>query len=57
MKRILIADCKQEISSFNPLPSHYDNFLIRNGEELYEQRGQNRGARRRARGVRGTARH
>lgn len=41
MKRILIADCKQEISSFNPLPSQYDNFLIRHGEGLYEQRGKN----------------
>lgn len=41
MKRILIADCKQEISSFNPLPSQYDDFLIRHGEELYEQRGRN----------------
>ena len=41
MKRILIADCKQEISSFNPLPSHYENFLIHHGEGLYVQRGQN----------------
>jgi microcystin degradation protein MlrC len=41
MKRILIADCKQEISSFNPLPSHYDDFLIRHGDGLYEQRGKN----------------
>lgn len=41
MKRILIADCKQEISSFNPLPSHYENFLIHHGESLYGQRGKN----------------
>ncbi len=41
MKRILIADCKQEISSFNPLPSQYENFLIRHGEGLYDQRGKN----------------
>lgn len=41
MKRILIADCKQEISSFNPLPSGYDDFLIRHGDGLYEQRGKN----------------
>lgn len=41
MKRILIADCKQEISSFNPLPSGYGDFLIRQGEGLYEQRGKN----------------
>ena len=38
MKRILIADCKQEISSFNPLPSHYENFLIHHGDGLYVQR-------------------
>jgi len=41
MKRILIADCKQEISSFNPLPSQYEDFLIRHGDGLYEQRGKN----------------
>lgn len=41
MKRILIADCKQEISSFNPLPSHYQNFLIHHGDGLYVQRGKN----------------
>uniref|UniRef100_A0A9E7ZX71 Microcystinase C n=1 Tax=Bosea sp. NBC_00436 TaxID=2969620 RepID=A0A9E7ZX71_9HYPH len=41
MKRILIADCKQEISSFNALPSHYENFLIHHGDGLYEQRGKN----------------
>jgi microcystin degradation protein MlrC len=31
----------QEISSFNPLPSHYENFQIERGEELYTQRGLN----------------
>ncbi|CAH1649682.1 MULTISPECIES: M81 family metallopeptidase [unclassified Chelatococcus] len=41
MKRILVADCKQEISSFNPLPSGYENFHIRRGDALYEQRGTN----------------
>lgn len=41
MKRILIAECKQEISSFNPLPSGYGNFHIRRGDGLYEQRGTN----------------
>ncbi len=41
MKRILIAECKQEISSFNPLPSGYGNFHIRRGDALYEQRGTN----------------
>jgi microcystin degradation protein MlrC len=31
----------QEISSFNPLPSQYDNFHIQRGNEIYAQRGQN----------------
>lgn len=41
MSRILIAECMQEISSFNPLPSQYDNFHIQRGDELYAQRGLN----------------
>ncbi|WP_342361817.1 M81 family metallopeptidase [Terrarubrum flagellatum] len=41
MKRILIVECMQEISSFNPMPSGYENFHIRRGEEVYEQRGKN----------------
>jgi len=41
MTRILIAECMQEISSFNPLPSHYENFSIQRGDELFGQRGQN----------------
>lgn len=41
MSRILIAECMQEISSFNPLPSDYENFSIQRGEELFSQRGQN----------------
>ena len=28
MRRILINECKQEISSFNPVLAHYDDFLI-----------------------------
>ena len=28
MYRILIAECKQEVSSFNPVLSHYDDFEI-----------------------------
>jgi microcystin degradation protein MlrC len=39
--KILIVECMQEISSFNPLPSGYENFHIRRGAELYEQRGVN----------------
>ena len=41
MTRILIVECMQEISSFNPLPSGYENFHIRRGAEMYEQRGVN----------------
>ena len=41
MTRILIAECMQEISSFNPLPSSYGDFRIRHGAELFEQRGLN----------------
>lgn len=41
MPRILILDCKQEISSFNPLPSEYSNFHISRGEELFSHRGLN----------------
>jgi microcystin degradation protein MlrC len=43
MPRILIAECTQEISSFNPLPSSYADFRIRRGAELLEQRGLNTG--------------
>jgi microcystin degradation protein MlrC len=38
---ILVAECMQEISSFNPLPSDYENFAIDRGEGLYDQRGLN----------------
>ena len=41
MPRILIVECMQEISSFNPLPSEYENFHILRGDEIYEQRGRN----------------
>ena len=39
--RILIAECMQEISSFNPLPSGYDNFHIERGEQMLAQDGLN----------------
>ena len=32
---ILIVECMQEISSFNPLPSGYESFHIERGEELW----------------------
>ena len=34
MPRILLAECKQEVSSFNPAPSHYDDFRIVREEAL-----------------------
>ena len=34
MTRILIAECKQEVSTFNPHCSGYDDFNIRRGEEI-----------------------
>lgn len=39
--RILLAECMQEISSFNPVPSEYANFTVRRGEELLVHRGRN----------------
>jgi microcystin degradation protein MlrC len=41
MPKILVTECMQEISSFNPLPSGYENFRIERGEELTAQRGRN----------------
>jgi microcystin degradation protein MlrC len=32
--RLLIAECKQEVSTFNPHLSRYEDFAIRRGEEL-----------------------
>jgi microcystin degradation protein MlrC len=39
--RILIVECMQEISSFNPLQSVYESFHVDRGEELLAQRGLN----------------
>src|SRR2546422_101851 len=39
--RILIAECMQEISSFNPVPSQYENFRIERGDEMLSQEGLN----------------
>lgn len=39
--RILIVECMQEISSFNPVPSRYENFHIARGEEIRAQEGLN----------------
>ena len=43
MPRILIAECMQEISSFNPLPSDYANFAIQMGQAIFAQRPLNSG--------------
>ncbi len=34
MPRILIAECKQEVSTFNPCLSGYDDFTVRSGEAM-----------------------
>ena len=36
MPRILIAECKQEVSTFNPHLSVYDDFVVRRGDELLD---------------------
>ncbi|MCC7283266.1 MAG: M81 family metallopeptidase [Acetobacteraceae bacterium] len=41
MPKILVVQCMQEISSFNPLPSEYENFLIEHGGALHGERGRN----------------
>ena len=43
MPRIIVAECKQEVSSFNPVPSYYDDFLIRRGQKFFESHRQVRG--------------
>ena len=39
--RILVVECMQEISSFNPVPSQYENFHIERGDEMRSQAGLN----------------
>jgi microcystin degradation protein MlrC len=41
MPNILMAECMQEVSSFNPVPSAYDSFHVERGPELLSQRGLN----------------
>lgn len=36
MIRILVNECKQEISSFNPVLSHYDDFDVHFGNDIIE---------------------
>ncbi len=37
MKRILIAGCQQEVSTFNPVLSRYEDFNIARGDEIIER--------------------
>lgn len=36
MPRIVIAECKQEVSTFNPVPSHYEDFRVKMGPPLLD---------------------
>src|SRR5689334_5598743 len=36
MPRIMIAECKQEVSTFNPHLSHYDDFDISYGKAILD---------------------
>ena len=36
MPKILIAECKQEVSTFNPVLSGYQDFTIRHGDEILQ---------------------
>ena len=34
MPKILLAECKQEVSSFNPVVSHYGDFSVLEGGDM-----------------------
>ena len=36
MPTLLIAECRQEVSSFNPVPSHYTDFDVLAGDALID---------------------
>lgn len=36
MPRIIIAECKQEVSTFNPTPSHFEDFRVVRGPAMLE---------------------
>ena len=36
MSRIVVAECKQEVSSFNPVPSRYEDFRVVRGAALLD---------------------
>lgn len=41
MRKILIAECKQEVSTFNPVLSHYEDFVVTRGQTILDyHRGQ-----------------
>lgn len=39
MPRIVIAECRQEVSTFNPAVSHYEDFAVAFGDEVVAGRG------------------
>jgi microcystin degradation protein MlrC len=36
MSRIILAECKQEVSTFNPAPSHYSDFRVVRGPSMLD---------------------
>ncbi len=42
MPRILVAECRQEVSTFNPNPSGYDDFLVTAGADFFRYHRQAR---------------
>jgi microcystin degradation protein MlrC len=36
MPRIIVAECKQEISTFNPVPSRYEDFRVARGPAVFD---------------------
>ena len=36
MRKILIAECKQEVSTFNPVLSHYEDFVVTRGQAILD---------------------
>lgn len=36
MQRIVMAECKQEVSTFNPAPSRYEQFRVVQGQALFD---------------------
>ena len=36
MSRIIVAECKQEVSSFNPVPSRFEDFRVVRGTGLLD---------------------